>query len=519
VANLLLARGEARQQEVAVRLALGASGRRILRQLLTESMVLALIGAAGGMLLAWWGMKALLSVNPEAIPRFQDIRLDGTVGIVTLALAMLTGILFGFAPALHLIRTELQSTLKEGGRGGTDGGHRQRLGRTLVAAEVALAVVVVIGAALLLRSFRELRGTDPGFRAENVLAVDLSLPLARYDDAGATSFYQRLVEQLRALPGVRLAAAASDIPPVAGGNNWDIMIDGRQLEPGAAYPSPNVRSVMRDYFRTMSISLQSGRAFGSEDHAASAPVAILNETSARSWWPDANPIGQRVRFDSNLPWVTIIGVARDAKSNGVREPTPPELYLLHEQLPAAGGRTERSMYVLLKTTVDPLSLTSPARETIRQLDAQLAVTSIRSMEQLLDYSVAQQRFMMLLLAVFGIVSLSLAAIGIYGIMSYAVKRRSKEIGIRMALGGAPRDVLLLVVGQGMRLAVIGMVVGIAGALASTRIMADLLFRVPARDPLTFAGIALLLAGVAFVASWLPARRAVRTDPTAALRVD
>jgi ABC-type lipoprotein release transport system permease subunit len=230
-------------------------------------------------------------------------------------------------------------------------------------------------------------------------------------------------------------------------------------------------------------------------------------------------MGQRIRFDRKLPWVTIVGVARDAKSNGVREPTPPELFLLHEQLPAAGGGTERSMYVLLKTTVDPLSLSSPAREAVRQLDPQLAVTAIRSMEQLLDFSVAQQRFMMLLLAVFGVVALSLAAIGIYGIMSYAVKRRSKEIGIRMALGGAPRDVLLLVVGQGMRLAVIGMVVGLVGALASTRVMSDLLFGVPARDPVTFVGIALLLAGVAFVASWLPARRAVRTDPTSALRME
>ena len=519
VANLLLARAEARQQEVAVRIALGANGRRILRQLLTESTVLALIGAAGGMLLAWWGMKALLSVNPEAIPRFQEIRLDATVGVVTLLLAMLTGMLFGFAPALHLVRTELQSTLKEGGRGGTEGGHRQRLGRTLVTAEVALAVVVVIGAGLLLRSFRELRGRDPGFRAENVLAVDLSIPLARYDNAATTAFYQRLVEQVRAIPGVRLASAASDVPPVAGGNNWDIVIDGRVKEPGAAAPSPNVRAVTRDYFRTMSITIAAGRGFGTEDHATSAPVAVLNETSARTWWPNANPVGQRVRFDKDLPWVTIVGVARDAKSNGVREPTPPELFMLHEHLPSAAGGTERTMYVLLQTSVDPLTLVSSAREAVRQLDPQLAITGIRSMEQLLDFSVAQQRFMMLLLAVFGAVALSLAAIGIYGIMSYAVKRRSKEIGIRMALGGAPRDVLLLVVGQGMRLAVIGLVVGLGVALATTRVMTDLLFGVQARDPLTFVGIALLLAGVAFVASWLPARRAVRTDPTTALRTE
>ena len=518
VANLLLARGEARQQEVAVRLALGASGRRILRQLLTESTVLALIGGAGGMLLAWWGMKALLSVNPEAIPRFQEIRLDLPVGMVTLVLAMLTGILFGFAPALHLVRTELQSTLKEGGRTGTEG-HRQRLGRTLVTVEVALAVVVVIGAALLLQSFRELRGRDPGFRAANVLAVDLSLPLARYDNAATTSFYQRLVEQMRVLPGVQLAAAASDIPPVAGGNNWDIVIDGRVREPGSTAPSPNVRAVTRDYFRALSITIMAGRGFGTEDHTASAPVAILNETSARAWWPDQNPVGQRVRFDNDLPWVTIVGVARDAKSNGVREPAPPELFVLHEQLPAAGGGTERTMYVLLKTTVDPLTLTSSARAAVRQLDSQLAVTNIRSMEQLLDFSVAQQRFMMLLLGVFGVVALSLAAIGIYGIMSYAVKRRAKEIGIRMALGGAPRDVLRLVVGQGMRLASVGLALGLVAALATTRLLDTLLFGISPTDPATFVVIGVLLVSVAFMASWIPARRAVRTDPTSALRTD
>jgi putative ABC transport system permease protein len=463
-------------------------------------------------------MKALLSVNPEAIPRFQDIRLDLTVGIVTLVLAMLTGILFGFTPAMHLVRTELQSTLKEGGRTGTEG-HRQRLGRTLVTAEVALAVVVVIGAALLLRSFRELRGTDPGFRPENVLAVDLSIPLARYDAAATTSFYQRLVEQMRALPGVRIAAAASDIPPIADGRNWDIMIDGRVREPGSSAPSPNVRAVTRDYFRTLSITITNGRGFGSEDHATSAPVAILNETSARAWWPNTNPVGQRVRFDTKLPWVTIVGVARDAKSSGVREPAPAELFVLHEQLPVAAAGTDRTMYVLLKTTVDPLTLTSSARQAVRQLDPQLAITNIRSMEQLLDFSVAQQRFMMLLLAVFGGVALSLAAIGIYGIMSYAVKRRTREIGIRMALGGSPRDVVRLVVGQGMQLAVIGLGVGIIAALAATKLMADMLFGITPRDPVTFGTITVLLAAVALFASWIPARRAVRTDPTTALRTE
>ncbi|HEX6315425.1 MAG TPA: ADOP family duplicated permease, partial [Gemmatimonadaceae bacterium] len=277
VANLLLARAEARQQEVAVRLALGAGARRIMRQLLTESTLLALMGAAGGMLLAYWGMKALLNVNPEAIPRFEEIRLDMTVGFVTLGLAMVTGVLFGFAPALHLLRTELQSTLKEGGRG-SGSGQRQRLGRALVTAEVALAVVVVIGATLLLRSFRELRGIDPGFRSDNILSIDLTIPASRYDDAASTVFYQRLVERMGALPGVREAAAASDIPPVAGTYNWDIEIDGRARAAGESSPSPNVRAVTPEYFGVMSLQVTSGRGFGPEDHAASAPVAILNET-------------------------------------------------------------------------------------------------------------------------------------------------------------------------------------------------------------------------------------------------
>ena len=515
VANLLLARGEARQQEIAVRLALGASGKRIVRQLLTESAVLAILGAAAGTLLAWWGMRALLGVNPQAIPRFQEIRIDATVGVATFVLAVLTGVIFGLAPAVHLVRTELQSSLKEGNR--SESGSRQRMGRTLVTAEIALAVVVVIGAALLMRSFYALRNTNPGFSAERLLAIDLSIPSTRYDDDATTLFYQRLVERSVALPGVQAAAAISELPPVAGGSNWDIQIDGRKLAPDETAPSPNVRPVTRDYFRVMSIAIVRGRSFGPADARGAAPVAILNETSAKKYWPNADPIGQRVRFTSGLPWITIVGVAHDVPSMGLREPVPPEIFVLHEQLPVAGGGTERAMYVVLKTTGDPLALSNAARRVVRELDPLLAITGIRSMEQMLDLSVAQPRFTMLLLAVFGAVALALAAVGIYGIMAYAVKRRTREIGIRMALGGAPRDVLLLVVGQGMRLALVGLLVGIASALASTQVMEKLLFGVRANDPLTFGGIALLLGAVAFFASLVPARRAVRTDPTAALR--
>ncbi len=519
VANLLLARGEARQREIAVRLAMGASTRRVLRQLLTESTVLAVIGAVGGVLLAWWGTKAMLAVMPDAIPRVQEIRIDATVGFVTLGVALLTGLLFGLAPAMHLVRTELQSSLKETTRGGSESGQRQRVGRTLVMAEIALAVVVVIGAGLLVRSFHELRNTNPGFRPDQLLTVDLSLPATRYDTTATARFYQQLLERTAALPGVQIAAAASDLPPVSDGNNWDILIDGRTIAPDETAPSPNVRMVTREYFRAMSIPLVRGRAFGTEDTGASLPVVIINETSARSFWPNADPIGQHVRFSPRRPWMTIVGVARDVRSAGLAQPVPPELFLLHDQLPAVSGGSQRAMYLILRTTGDPLTLAAPARRIVREMDPLLANIGVRSMNELMDRSVARPRFTMLLLGVFGAVALMLAAIGIYGIMSYAVKRRTREIGIRMALGGKPRDVMLLVVGQGMRLAVVGLVVGIAGGLAATRLMRRLLFGVSATDPLTFTAIALLLAAVALVASWLPARRAVRTDPTTALRTE
>ena len=519
VANLLLARGEVRQREIAVRLALGANRWRIIRQLLTESTVLALIGGAGGIMLAWWGMKTLLAINPSAIPRLELVRIDTTVGLVTLGVAVVTGLLFGLAPAIQMARPELHSSLKEATRGGTVGSGQQRLGRMLVAGEVALAVVVVIGAALLVRSFWALRNVDPGFDPSHLLAVDLAVPAARYDPNATTSFYRTLVERMAALPGVTVAAAASDLPPAASGNNWDIEVLGQARAPGSAAPSPNVRSVTPGYFRAMSIAAVRGRLLGDEDAGSSHLVGVVNETASRMIWRGANPIGQQVRFSPTSPWISVVGVAHDVRSVGLGEDVPPEIYLLHEQLPAIGETTERAMYVVLRTAGDPSSLAAAARRTVRSLDPLLAITGIRTMPEMIDLSVAGPRFTMLLLGVFGAVALTLAAVGIYGIMSHAVKRRTREIGIRMAIGARPRDVLRLVVGQGMTLAAFGLVVGVAVALAATRLMTRLLYGVSATDPLTFVGIVLLLAAVAFVASWLPARRAVATDPTMALRAD
>ena len=519
VANLLLARGEARQREIAVRIALGAPRSRIMRQLLTESVMLATAGGAAGVLIAWWGVRALLSVNPDAIPRLELVKIDGTVLLVTLMLAICTGLLFGFAPAMHLARPEMQSSLKEGSRGGSIGRGQQRLGRALVVAELALATLVMIGATLLIRSFWHLRSVDPGFRSDHMMVVDLALPRAQYDTTKTTLFYQQLIERLRTLPSVQLVSAASDIPPVASGYNWDTFIDGRTVAPGESPPSPNMRAVTRDYFRTMGIRAQRGRLFEDGDRRSSLPVAVINETFAKQVWGDGNPVGQRVRFDRDLPWVTIVGVANDTRSAGLGEPTPPELFLLHEQLPGIARGTERTMYVLIRTTGDPAALIPSARRTVRELDPALAITATRTMSDVVNRSMGRERFTMLLLGVFGIVALTLATVGIYGMMSFGVRRRTREIGIRIALGAKPGDVLSLVVGQGMRLAVFGLAAGVAAAFLATRVMRGLLYGVSAVDPITFGGITLLLAAIAFCASWIPARRAVATDPTTALRAE
>ncbi len=517
VANLLLARGEARQREIAVRLALGAGRGRIIRQLLTESTLLALLGAGAGVLLAWLGMKSLLAVDPAVIPRIELVKIDATVALVTLAVALVTGVLFGLAPAMLLARPPAQSSLRETARGASIGGSQQRLGRMLVIGEVALAVVVVIGAGLLIRSFAALQDVDPGFRPENILAVDLDVPSTRYDTEAATAFYRQLVERMGALPGVTVAAAASDLPLGTSRSNWDIEIAGRVVPPGQAAPSPNVRGVTEAYFRALSIRVVKGRLFGPQDTRTSEPVAVINESLARSVWLGADPIGQQVRFAPELPWITIVGVANDVRTFGLDEPVPVEVFLLHEQMPVVTGGTERAMYVVLKTAGDPVALTGPVRQAVKDADPLLAIVGIRTMSEMLVGSVARPRFTMLLLGLFGAVALVLSAIGIYGMISYGVKRRTREIGIRLALGARPADVQRLVVGQGMRMSLLGLAIGVLGALAARRVMDRLLYGVSATDPVTFITMTLLLAAVAFVACWIPARRAVATDATTSLR--
>jgi predicted permease len=467
--------------------------------------------------LAWWALRSIIAISPTTIPRVGEVRIDLTVGLVTLGIAVLTGLLFGLAPAMQLTRTDLQSTLKEGTRGGTAGRHT--LGRALVVGEIALAVVVVIGAALLVRSFNALRNVDPGFKPDRLLVVDMAIPASRYDPAATTTFYQSLVERIRGLPGVQGAMAASEVPPVANGMNWDILVAGRASVPGQGAPSPNVRFVTRDYFSTLSIPVLRGRAFTNEDRGTTPPVVLINETTARVVFPTGNAVGQQVRFGSGQPWMTIVGISKDVHSQGLGDEAPAELYLLHEQLPAIAGGSARTMYLVARTSGDPMALAAAARNTIKEMDPQLAITAIRSMDDIIAESVARPRFTTTLLGAFGIVALALAAIGIYGIMSYGVKRRTREIGIRMALGAGQKQVLSLIVRQGMALTLTGLAAGVGAALYLSQWMTKVLFGVKPTDPWTYTATALILTAVAFAATMLPARRAVLTDPSTALRAE
>jgi predicted permease len=519
VANLLLARGEARQREIAVRLALGASRRRVIGQLLTESVVLSLTGAVAGALFAWWATKAIIATNPGALPRADGISIDLTVGLVTLGLALLTGVAFGLAPAMHLVKAELQSALKEGSRGGSEGAHRRRIGRNLVSGEIALAVVVVIAATLLVRSFSLLQRVNPGFDPAGVIAMDLSAPAVRYDTGATSRLFKQITERAAALPGVTGAAATSDLPPASTVNNLDMKIDGREVAEGVQEPSPHVRAVTHNYFETLDIGLVKGRFFGPEDGAATEPVAIINEATARGLFPAGDAIGQRVRFSIRRPWMTIVGIARDVHSFGLGTDAPQEVYLLHEQLPASRGITVRTMYVVLRSKGDAAILAAPLRAAVKEIDPGLAINGVRTMNDFIGLSVAGERFATRLLAMFGALALTLAAIGIYGVMAYSVKRRTREMGIRMALGAQPRAVLGLVVGEGMRLSIAGLVAGLFVAFAASRLMEGVLYGIDPTDPIAFGAVAIILLIVALVASWIPARRAIAADATVALRSD
>ena len=515
VANLLLVRSSVRQKEMSVRVALGASRTTLVRQLLTESVLLAALGAALGMLLAFWGMRLLVSRLPDGIPRLQEAQVDAPALIFTLGVSLLTSLLFGLAPALQASRPSLTEGLKEGDRGSS--GRRQRLRSMLVVGEVALTLTLLVGAGLLIQSFRRVLQVDPGFKAQNLLTMQVSVNNS--DGQQVANFFEQLQQNVRRLPGVKSVAVSNGIP--FGSTNFPpFLIEGRPETENK--PSGLRYHVSPAYFQTMGIELIKGRLFTAEDTPATPSVAIIDEVLARRFFPNENPLGQRLKASADAPGIEIVGIVRHAEPNSLdaQGPPPAQFYFSFNQIPAEQlpGYVRR-INLLTRTEVEPSSLASAVRGQVAALNKDQAVFNVRTMEQTVAQSVAARRFSMLLLTVFGILALALASLGIYGLMSYTVAQRTREIGVRMALGAQMSDVLKLMVGQGMKLALVGVVLGVVASVGLTQLMKTLLFGVSATDPLTFVVIASLLAVVALLACWLPARRATKVDPMEALRYE
>ena len=518
VANLMLARATGRQKEIAVRTALGASRWRIVRQLLTESVIVALIGGALGVLVGFWAVDALRAANPadaaKYAPGWYQLGINPTVLFFTLGLSVVSGIVFGLAPALQMSKPNLNDSLKEGGR--QTGGSSHRLRSSLVVFEVALSLVLLVGAGLLVRSFLSLLRTDPGFNPDNVLTMNLVLPVAKYKDRPArAAFYHDLVQRVKVQPGVQSAALVNYLP-LGGANSSDSYLVEGEPEPAPGQEHDGrYRVATPDYFRSMDISVLRGRGFTEHDKADTVRVVVVNETLARKHWPGQDPLGRRIRFYGPLdeaPWMEVVGVVKDVKHE-LDNPVTPEYYLPHAQDPW------NAMVLVARTSVAPALLSGALRQQVWAIDKDQPVFDLRTMREVRSMSVALYSFSSVMLGIFASIALVLAAIGIYGVMAFAVTQRTQEIGIRMALGARTADVLKLVVRHGMKLALIGIVIGLAGSWALTRFLKQLLFGVEATDLLTFSLVSLCLLVAAFVACYLPARRATKVDPMVALRYE
>jgi putative ABC transport system permease protein len=518
VANLLLARAAVRQKEIAVRVALGASRLRLIRQFLTESILLAALGGGFGLLLSLWGIRILKIFIPENISQAKNITIDAKVLIFTLLVSLLTGLIFGLAPALQASNFNLNETLKEGGRDSASGSRGNRLRALMVIAEVAVSLVLLIGAGLLINSFLRLRHINPGFRTDNLLTMKVELPKLKYpDQARRASFYTELLSRIEALPGVNSAAVTTNLPLYRQGNSTSVSFEGRPEPAPGQEIIVATRVISPHYFQTMGIQLTQGRQFVEQDRADSPNVAIISEAMARKYWPDEDPVGKRLtpgKPEKPEDWMTIIGVAKDIHQFELTADPKPQLYLTYTQ---AGFFAPHDLVV--STNVAPLGLATTVRRTVWEVDKDQPVSNIRTMEDMLSTSIARQRFSMLLLGIFAALALVLAATGIYGVMSYSVAQRTHEIGIRMALGAQPHDVLKLAVGEGLKLVMIGMGLGLAAAFILTRLMASLLYGISSTDPATFIVISLVLMGAGLIASYIPARRVTKVDPMIALRYE
>ena len=514
VANLLLARATVRGHEIAVRAALGAGRSRIVRQLLTESLLIALIGGVFGVVLAVWGTKALLALAPSDLPRLTAVQVDLRVLLISLGVSLLCGVIFGLVPALTASKTDLVSSLKESER--TDSGTRQWLRRTFVVAEVALALVLLISAGLLVRSFGKLLDVRPGFDPQNVLTLRVQLPGAQYDKATkVASFYDQVVTRVSGLPGVQHVGAAYQTPFTPGADNSIFHIRGRQAGPGEPPPHADYAFVSADYFATIGQPIVQGRGFQPSDMRAGnyfAPnsVAIIDEELARRFWPNGDALGGGLSWGKEGPWATIVGIAKTAQIKDLAVQSKGTFYL-----PAYVPMST----LVVRTVGDPKPLAGAIRDQVLAIDPNQPVFDVKTMEERVAVTLERRRFAVVLLGIFSGLALLLAAIGLYGVLAFAVSQRTREIGIHMALGARTRDVLLMVIRQGMALVVIGVVLGMAGAYAVTRTIRSLLFEVGATDPLTFVLVSVLLAVVGFVACYLPARRATKVDPLVALRYE
>jgi putative ABC transport system permease protein len=462
-------------------------------------------------------VEALISLSPGNIPRLNEIRLDGWVLAFTFGISLFTGLIFGLIPAVQASRFNLNETLKEAGRGSSDTAHGGRVRSVLVVAEMALALVLLVGAGLMVRSFMQLHQVDPGFRPDRVLAIEFLLPRAKYaDEAGQTSFYTQLLSRVSNLSGVETAGLGEALPLSGGVNMIAFSIEGRpQLQPTDNTPDAEYRVVSSGYFNTLGIPLVRGRLFNEQDSRDTPIVMVINETLARRHFPGEDPIGKRINLGNpnTSPWRTIVGIVADTRHKGLQEDPYPQMYGDYTQL------ARSSLTLVARTSSDPMSLVGAIRSQVQEMDKDQPLYNVRTMEQVLSNSIARPRFYMTLIAIFAGVAMVLAAVGIYGVISYSVTQRSHELGVRMALGANAGDIFKLVIKQGMALALIGVGLGVVGAFALTRLMESMLFKVSATDPVTFAVISLALIGVALVACFVPARRATKVDPMVALRYE
>ena len=521
VANLLLARASSRQKEIAIRTALGASRARVVRQLLTESLLLSLVGGCLGLMLALWGVDLLGAAIPADIPRVKEIGLDASVLGFTMAVSLLTGLVFGLAPALQSSKPDLNESLKEGGRGSTEGLRRNRVRSLLVITEVALSLVLLVGAGLMIKSFFYLSNVKPGFEPAHVVTANLSLPPVKYPGPKEqAAFFQQAIERVQVLPGVDSAAVIAPLPLSQSMYQNLVTIEGRPpLAPGEKLVT-NTRLISPDYLRTMGIPLLKGRTFTAQDGKDAANVFLVNETFAERFFPGEDPVGKRISVSIRASAEDqdasgeIVGIVGDVKHHTLDKESGPECYVPSLAIPDA------YMTLVARTnSSDPASLSAALRNAVQQVDRDQPVFDVQTMNQVLAKSVATRRFNMLLLGIFSAVALLLAAVGIFGVMNYSVTQRTHEIGIRMALGAQGSDVLKMILGQGMLLTLIGVVVGCGAALILTRVMSGLLYGVSATDPMTFAGVSLILSSVALLACYLPARKAMKVDPMVALRYE